>query len=78
MTLEELAAASQHEFESLRSEMATKGELRGVEGTILRAIGTVDLHVASYASRWNDDFDGLDDRMRQIESRVTILEKDED
>jgi len=69
MTLEELAAASQHEFESIRSEMATKGDLRTVEATILRAIENVDLHLAGYASSWNEDFDRLDDRVQQLESR---------
>lgn len=77
MTFEELAATSQHEFENVRREMATKEELRATEATILRAIESVDLHLASYASRWNEDFDSLDDHVGQIEGRVVMLEKPE-
>ena len=75
MTIDELAAVSQHEFESLHREMATKEELRGVGATLLKAIETIDLHLSSYALRWNDDFDRLHDRVHQIENRLTSLEK---
>jgi hypothetical protein len=78
MTLDELAAASQHEFESIRREMATKEDLRAVGASILRAIENVDRHLKSYASRRDDELGALDDHMQQIENRVAILEKPED
>ena len=70
MTIEELASFSQRELESIRNEMATRGELRIMERTILRAIEGVGSHLSSYASRWNSEFDRLSERVGELENRV--------
>jgi hypothetical protein len=71
MNVDELAAASQREFQALRNEMATKEDVKD----ILRAIEGIDLHIASYSSRWTDDFAKLHDWMQELDNRVKLLEK---
>jgi len=75
MTIEELAASSQREYESTRNEMATRAELKVVEGNILRAIEGLGLQLGDYASRWNGEFDNLTDAVQAIEHRVNLLER---
>lgn len=70
MTIEELAAVSQREFESIRNEMATREELKAAEDNILRAIEHLGVRLSVYASRWNDEFELLADDVRNIESRI--------
>jgi hypothetical protein len=74
MTLEELAVVAQHEFESLRRDMATKEELRAAETNILRAIEGVDRHLLAHSSYWGDQVGQLDHRLQRIDKRVTLLE----
>jgi len=75
MTLEELTVVAQHEFESIRRDMATKDELRTTEANILRAIESVDRHLLTYSSYWGDHLDRLDNQLAGIEKRVDFLEK---
>jgi len=70
MTIEELSALSQREFETIRNEMATREELIAAEGNILRAIDRLDDRLAAYASRWNGEFERLVDNVRSVESRI--------
>lgn len=70
MTIEELASFSQRELESMRDEMATRAEMRNMEGTILRAIEGLGQQLASYASRWNGEFERLSDRVHGLENRI--------
>jgi hypothetical protein len=75
MTIEELAVISQREYESIRNEMTTREELKTTEGNILRAIESIGLQLAGYASRWNSEFDNLTDNVQAIEHRVNRLER---
>jgi len=75
MTIDELAAISQHEFQNLRREMATKEDLRESQSTILRAIETLDLHLANYASRWDEDFERLDKCVQDLDHRMALFSK---
>ena len=75
MTIDELTVASQREFQAIRSEMATKEDLRSSETNILRAIEGIDLKISSYASRWTEDFAKLHDWVQELDSRVKFLEK---
>ena len=70
MTIEELAAFSQRELESIRDEMATRAEVRSMEGTILRAVEGVGQQLASYASRLSGEFERLSDRVHGLENRI--------
>ena len=69
MTIEELAAASQRELESIRNEMATREELKATEDNILRAIERLGDRISVYASRWNNEFERLTDTVRNLETR---------
>jgi hypothetical protein len=69
MTIEELAASSQREFESIRDEMATREELEATEDNILRAIERLGDRVSVYASRWNNEFERLTDTVCNLEAR---------
>ena len=75
MTIDELAAASQREFESIRSEMATKEGIHQMETNILHAIEGIDLKMSAYASRWTEDFSKLHDWVQELDNRVKFLEK---
>jgi hypothetical protein len=70
MTIDELAAVSHREFESIRNEMATREELKATEHNILRAIERLGERVSVYASRWNNEFERLSDNIHNIESRI--------
>jgi hypothetical protein len=67
MTIDELVAVSQREFESIRNEMATREELRAAEDNILRAIERLGDRVSVYASRWNNEFERMADNIHNIE-----------
>ena len=73
--IEKLALATHLEFIALREEMATKDELRALEGRLSYAIGQVDAHLSAYATQWNRDFEGLNDRVDEHEGRLRFLEK---
>jgi hypothetical protein len=70
MTIDELAAVSQREFESIRNEMATREELKTTEDNIIRAIERLEDRVSVYASRWNNDFERMADSIHNMESRI--------
>ncbi len=70
MTIEELAAVSQHEFETIRRRMATKDDLQALQAAIIQAIENLDVKLETYASGWNEDFERLDKRVEQIDHRV--------
>jgi len=70
MTIDELATQSQRELESIRNDMATREELKVMEGNILRAIERMDDRLSVYASRWNGEFERLTDNVRGLESRL--------
>lgn len=57
MTIDDLAAATQQEFQAIRDEMATKDDIK----TVLRAIEGIDMHISAYASHWTEDFAKLHD-----------------
>ena len=75
MTIDELAASTQREFTAIRSEMATKEDLRNSEGHILRAIEGIDMKMSAYASSWTEDFSKLHDWVQEIDNRVRFIEK---
>ena len=82
MTIDELASATQREFTIVRSEMATKRELREAEkairddvASVLRAVEGIDLKMSAYASRWTEDFSKLHDWVKELDGRVKFLEK---
>jgi predicted nuclease with TOPRIM domain len=70
MTIDELVALSQREFESIHNEMATREELKATEGNILRAIERLGDRLSAYASRWNNEFERLTDNVHNLESRT--------
>jgi hypothetical protein len=70
MTIEELAAISQREYESIRNDMATRGELKAMEGAILRSLEGIGLQLSVYDSRWSNEFD----RLHDVESRMTAFD----
>jgi hypothetical protein len=75
MTIDDLAVAAQGEFETIRSEMATKEELKSSTKEILRAIESIDGHLSAYVSLWNEDFAKLRGLTQELDSRVRFLEK---
>ena len=75
MTIDDLAAAAEQEFHAIRSEMATKDELKETKTEILRAIENLDVHLSAYASRSNDDVSNLHDSVRELDGRIRLLEK---
>jgi hypothetical protein len=74
MTIEELAAASQREYENIRNDMATREELKVTENSILNAIEHLGTQLSNYASRWNGEFERLADNVRDLESRIRTRE----
>ncbi len=72
MTIDDLATASQQEFQALRGELA---EIKQTQETILHAVEKVDLHLSSYSSRWSDDFARLHEWLTELDGRVKLLEK---
>jgi len=75
MTIDELAAFSQREYESIRNEMATREELRAAETSILHAIEGVGLQLSTFSSRWSDEFDRLTERVDDIGIQIKVLER---
>ncbi len=73
--IEKLASATYLEFMAMREEMATKDELRAVDGRLSYAIGQVDAHLSAYATQWNREFEGLHDRVEEHDGRLRLLEK---
>ena len=74
MTIEELAATSQREYESIRNDMATREELKVTENSILTAIEHLGTQLSIYASRWNGEFDRLADNVHNLEIRIRARE----
>jgi hypothetical protein len=72
MTIDELVAVSQREFEIIRNEMATREELQATEENILRAIEHLGDRLSVYAARWNNDFEHLADKVHNLESRFRV------
>ena len=75
MTIDDMAAAMQQEFQAIRSEMATKEELKETRTEILRAIEGIDVHLSAYASRSNEDIAKLQESVQELDGRVRMLEK---
>ena len=75
MTIDDFATAAQEEFQAIRSEMATREELKESKNDILRAIEGIDVHLSAYASQWNDDVTKLHELTQELDSRVRLLEK---
>ena len=72
MNIEELAANSQHQFEVLHAEMATKAELRALERTLLHAIDKLGLQIAEYQSLWKEEFDNFNERVQGLEDAGSL------
>jgi hypothetical protein len=72
MTIDELAALSQREYESIRNEMATRDDLKATEDNILRAIEHLGDRLSAYSSRWNNEFERLADNVHNLESRFRV------
>jgi hypothetical protein len=70
MDIDHLASLWQHDFDTIRAEMATRAELRAIEGNILRAIDNLGIQLSQHASRWNDDCERLSDRVQNVENRI--------
>ena len=66
--VEKLAQTTQREFVAIRQEMATKSDTKD----ILLAIQVIDLHLSAYASRWNEEFEQLEKRVRALEHKTGI------
>jgi len=67
MTIDELAALSQREYESIRNEMATREELKAAEDNILRAIEHLGARLSVHASRWDNEFERLADNLHNLQ-----------
>jgi hypothetical protein len=74
MDIDQLAALMQREFERLHDEMATREELKAVEGNVLRATEGRGTQLSQYAARWNSDFGRLADRVHDLGKHITKLE----
>lgn len=74
MDLNELAALMQRSYESLRSEMVSRDELRATEATTLRANEGLGAQVSQYAAQLNGDFARLADRVDDISGHLARLE----
>ena len=70
MTMDEVMTLSQREFESIRNEMVTREELKATEENILRAIERIGDRLSIYASRWNNEFESLADKVQNLENRI--------
>jgi predicted RecB family endonuclease len=75
MTIDDLAIATQQEFQAIRSEMATKEELKETKTEILRAVEALDVHLSAYASRSSEDIAKLQESVQELDGRVRVLEK---
>jgi methyl-accepting chemotaxis protein len=76
--LEELAIATAQEFIEVRQEigeMATKTELHEFKQEIVLAINHVDMHLSATANQWRDDFEVVNNLLRQHDGRIRVLEK---
>ena len=72
MTIDDLATASQQEFQVLRGEIAG---VKQTQETILRAVEKINVRLSSYSSRWSDDFARLHEWLTKLDGRVKVLEK---
>ncbi len=75
MTIDDLAAATQNEFQEIRREMATKHELNAATHEILGAIEEGNAHLSAQMSLLNDDFSNLCNRVDEIGGRLRVVEK---
>jgi len=73
MTIDDLAIATQREFQEVRKEM---GEMENrILREVLRAIDRVDAHLSAFMSRSNDDTEKLRESVNEHEGRLRILER---
>ena len=77
ITNEELAAMVQRGF----AETATKKDVQEVEKRmgesekrLVRHIQGLELNISAYASRWSQDFERLQDWMKELDARVSVIE----
>jgi AAA+ superfamily predicted ATPase len=69
MTIDDLAVATQREFQEVRNEMSE------FKNEILRAIDRVDTHLSAFASRANEDIVNLQESVREHDGRLRVLER---
>jgi AAA+ superfamily predicted ATPase len=69
MTIDDLAGATQREFQEVRNEMSE------FKNEILRAIDRVDTHLSAVASRANEDIVNLQESAREHDGRLRVLER---
>ncbi|MGC9599333.1 MAG: hypothetical protein ABSE18_03035 [Minisyncoccia bacterium] len=73
-------------FADIEERMATKEELRAVDGRLSHAIGQVDnrlsvaidkvdMHLSAYATQWNREFENVTGRLDEHDGRLRFLEK---
>ena len=77
MTIDDLAVATQKEFQSVREEMK---EMRNeIIGEIIKVLGGAierhDLHISAFASRASDDIANLQEITQEHDGRLRVLEK---
>ena len=83
MTIDDLAVATQQEFQSIREEMATKQELKEIKNEIITeitqvlggAIERLDIHLSAYQSQTNEAITNLQELSQEHDGRLRILEK---
>ncbi|MGD1003152.1 MAG: hypothetical protein ABR884_01080 [Minisyncoccia bacterium] len=69
MTIDDLAVATQREFQEVRDEMSE------FKNEILRAIDRVDTHLSAFASRANEDIINLQESAQEHDGRLRVLER---
>jgi hypothetical protein len=82
MTIDTLALAIQKDFDDIRAEMATKGELKSTEDKILKAIDGLrqivernDARLSAYTARTDEDIKDLRDTTKKFDVRLRVVEK---
>ena len=82
MTIDTLALAIQKDFDDIRAEMATKGELKSMEDKILKAIDGLrqivernDTRLSAYMARTDEDIKDLRDTTKKFDVRLRVVEK---
>ncbi|MCX6731713.1 MAG: hypothetical protein NTX55_01870 [Candidatus Parcubacteria bacterium] len=91
MTIDNLAAMTQRGFTDIKTQMATKEDLKKLatkeelnklrvemkEGFsgVFSAIENLDVRISSYATEWNKRFDELHEWVEHIEDRLKSLER---
>ena len=72
MTIDDLTLVTQQEFQHVEERFDRMEEIMG---TILHAVENIDVRLSVYASRWDDDFSSLDEKVEEIDGRVRVSEK---